>query len=71
MEIRELADEIIDLVYHGAVLSDDPSVQERIVHSDIYNLIEQFEKEIVDDRLSEIVEENRRLEKRVFELETA
>ena len=43
MEIESLVDAIMGRVYHGATLHDDPYVQERIVRSDIWDLIQDYE----------------------------
>jgi t-SNARE complex subunit (syntaxin) len=66
MEISSLCDEIMETVYHSAVLHDDPYTQERIVRSEVYGLVETFLHEY-DDR--EDAQEISRLEDRVSELE--
>ena len=42
MEIRDLCDEIVELCYHSAAISDDDYVQERATHAGIWDLIQQY-----------------------------
>ena len=52
MEISEIVEQILDRVYHGAILHDDPYTQERIVASDVYNLLQEWEDERVHARIT-------------------
>ena len=57
MELNDLTEQIIERVYHGAILHDDPYTQERIVASDVYNLLQEWDDERVHSRIS-LLEEN-------------
>ena len=52
MELNDLTEQIIERVYHGAILHDDPYTQERIVASDVYNLLQEWEDERVHARIT-------------------
>jgi hypothetical protein len=46
MTIEETVDEIVELVFHSAAVSDDGYVQERAVRAGIWDLLEEFEKSV-------------------------
>jgi len=52
MELNDLTEQILDRVYHGAILHDDPYTQERIVASDVYNLLQEWDDERVHSRIT-------------------
>jgi len=52
MELNDLTEQIIERVYHGAILHDDPYTQERIVASDVYNLLQEWDDERVHARIT-------------------
>ena len=52
MELNDLTEQIIERVYHGAILHDDPYTQERIVASDVYNLLQEWDDERVHSRIT-------------------
>ena len=73
MNAEQLSQEIIQLVYHQAVVSDDPYVQEVAVQTSIQDLLEEFEddaarrseypdlKADVGDLTTELAEANRKI----------
>ena len=73
MTTEELTDEIIELVYHSACVSDDPYVQERSVRAGVWDLIEQYDNEKQDEsdfaELSRLESEVKQLENEVTNLE--
>jgi len=69
METEELVDQIMSAVYHAAILHPDPVVQERIVKSDLWNILEDFGQSLaaevenddiakLEDQLSELQAEH-------------
>ena len=49
MDLEALVESLMDEVYHAAILNEDPVVQERIVKSTAYNLIEDFVHELSEE----------------------
>ncbi len=69
MDISELADQILETLYNSPVLSDNPYTQERIVRSEIYSLLEDWEKESTrsarSEALAEVKEEMKILKRKL------
>ena len=65
MTIEDCTDEIIELVYHSAVVHDDPYVQERAVRAGVWDLLEEFEASVVSDRVKGLEHELESLEEAV------
>jgi hypothetical protein len=46
MTTESLSEEIVRMVYHEAVISDDPYVQEVAVQTSVQDLLEEFERDV-------------------------
>lgn len=57
MEIEELVDEVIELCYHSAVVSDDPYTQERATHAGVWDLIERYTAQFESDKIAALERE--------------
>lgn len=66
MDIDSLVEQIIDLVYNAGCIHEDPHVQELMVRTDLYNLIDDYVAAPIEN---ENEREVRRLEQRIIDLE--
>lgn len=57
MDIENLVDEIVELCYHSVAISDDGYVQERATRAGIWDLIQQYTDELVEDRIATLTRE--------------
>ena len=52
MEIEELVDLLMEKTRHSEPQDDRPFVNERMVRSDVWALVESYTETIVDDRIA-------------------
>ena len=67
MDLEALVESLMDEVYHAAILNEDPVVQERIVKSTAYNLIEDFVNDLAEENPCPFCEN---LEEEIIELKS-
>jgi hypothetical protein len=64
MEIEELVELLMEKTRHSEPQDDRPFVNERMVRSDVWALVESYTETIVDDRIATLERELRAYEEK-------